>query len=387
MKTPNAISTFFAKPAFHNRKVITGVYIVIAILVSLKIYFLETWDNYDCFSAAYSHLVHNMDLYLPYPKEYQTLYNYSPSFAVFMGLYDFFPDGVGILFWNLTHTLVFLTAVHLLPIEEKNKNFLLWFCLIEFITAAENVQTNASVAGLIMLIFIFQYKGKTSWSSLFFSLGFFFKIYVVTAGVFFLCFKKKVSFAVKALAWAVLFFCLPLLFISMDQLLFLYKSWAERLQVQSDRHSLSLLGVVELLHVEWLKQGYIILAGLITMLAILWKKAVYRDLSFQLVYLGAILLFTIVFNPGVESPSYIIAIPGVALWYLFGPQKKWHIYLLISVFIFTCLSPTELFPRFIRDQVFNPLHVKAIPVIITWFVCIFDLLTWNTNPKKENALS
>ena len=36
--------------------------------------------------------------------------------------------------------------MHLLPIDDKKKTFLLWFCVIEFITAAENVQTSASDA-------------------------------------------------------------------------------------------------------------------------------------------------------------------------------------------------------------------------------------------------
>ncbi|MBU3742995.1 MAG: DUF2029 domain-containing protein [Sediminibacterium sp.] len=371
------------RPFFNKSRNISILYFVVAIVISCKIFFLETWDNYDCFRASFGHLTHQLDLYLPYPAEYQTLYNYSPSFAAFMGLYAQFPDGWGILLWNLTHTLTFIFAVNQMPIDEKKKVFLLWFCLIEFITAAENVQTNASVAGLILLIFIFQQKGKTSWSSLFFALGFFFKIYVVTAGVFFICFQKRLSFVWKAIAWSLLFFSIPLLFVSFNQLIFLYQSWAERLLHQSERHSLSLLGIIDLLHIESLQQGYIMLAGLITMLLVLFKKEVYQNLSYQLLYLAAILQFTIVFNPGVESPSYIIAIPGVALWYLYAPQASWRKYLLMAVFVFTCLSPTEVFPRIVRDQILNPLHVKAIPVIITWFVCIFDLFNWKQSANRE----
>lgn len=387
MKMPAALSAFFAKPFFNNKKTVSYIYLILAVLISAKIFFLETWDNYDCFRASYFHLIKNLDLYLLYPKEYQTAYNYSPSFAYFMGLYAHFPDGIGILLWNLTHTIVFITAVHLLPIDDKKKTFLLWFCMIEFITAAENVQTNASLVGLIMLVFVFQQKGATTWSSLLFAFGFFFKIYVLTAGVFFLCFKKKWSFFWKGLAWAILFFALPLLVVSLDQLLFLYKSWFTRLQVQSSRHSLSLLGVIDLLHIKGMQDVYIIIAGLIPMLLILFKKELYKNADYQLVYLGAVLLFTIAFNPGVESPSYIIAVPGAVLWYLFGPQEKWRQYILIAVFVFTCLSPTEIFPRVVRDTIFNPLHVKAIPIIITWFICIFDLLNWKEGKKQEMALS
>jgi len=377
-------SKLFSKPFFHSQRNVSLLYLIVAVLVSLKIYFLETWDNYDCFSASFDHLSNYLDLYKPYPLEYQTLFVYSPSFAVLMGVYNFFPDGIGIILWNLTHTITFIAAIHLLPVEEKNKVFLLWFCLVEFITAAENVQTNASVAALIMLVFVFQQKEKINWSSFFFAAGIFFKIYVLTSGVFFLCFKNRFAFAIKVLAWSLLFFALPCLFISFDQLILLYGSWLERLQKQSARHSLSLLGVIDLLHIEGLQQGFIIIGGVITMLVVLLKKEVYENLHFQLLYLGALLMFTIIFNPGVESPTYIIAVPGVALWYLYGPKKKWRKFLLILVFVFTCLSPTEIFPRFIRDQVFNPLHIKTIPVIVAWFVCIFELLSWKSVSLQIN---
>ena len=46
------------------------------------------------------------------------------------------------------------------------------------------------------------------------------------------------------------------------------------------------------------------------LLLVLLKKEVYQNSQFRQLYLGGILLFTVVFNPGVESPSYIIAVAG-----------------------------------------------------------------------------
>ena len=72
MKMPAALSAFFAKPFFNNKKTISYIYLILAVLISAKIFFLETWDNYDCFRASYFHLINNQDLYLLYPNEYNT---------------------------------------------------------------------------------------------------------------------------------------------------------------------------------------------------------------------------------------------------------------------------------------------------------------------------
>ncbi len=378
-----SIKQLTQKPFFNSEKNLIRIYLIACVLISLKIAFLESYDNYDSFVAAFEHLKKQYDLYLMYPSEYHTEYNYSPSFAFFMGLFYYFPDWIGILLWNLTHTVALLTAIHLMPIDLKKKIFIYWFCLIEYITAAENVQTNATVTALIMLVFIYQEKGKTAWSSLFFVFGFFFKIYVLTAGVFFLCYKKRGEFVLKGLGWALLFFSLPLLIVSIDQLLFLYQSWVHRLQLQSIRDSLSLIGVIGMFKSIQIDQGWIILAGTLSMLLVLLKKEVYQNSQFRQLYLGGILLFTVVFNPGVESPSYIIAVAGAAIWYITLDRLKWHQWLMIVLFIFTCLSPTEIFPKPIRDNFLKPYHIKAIPCIIVWAVCMFELFTW----KKINTIS
>ena len=379
----DTIRLFFCKPFFSNERNLIVIYITVCILISLKIVFLETCDNYDCFKASHFHLIKNLDLYLSYPKEYHTEYNYSPFFAVFMGLFAYLPNWLGIFLWNGLHTIPFLFAIHKMPVTDTKKRFLYVFCLLEFITAAENVQTNATVTAFIMLVLIFQQKGKTTTSSFFFVFGSFFKIYVLTAGVFFLCYKKKGDFIWKSIAWGLLFFLMPLLVISWDQLLFLYQSWFTRLQAQAVRDALSLLGIINKHISTSIPQEWVILTGTITMLLVLLKKQVHESLQYRLLYLAGILLFTVVFNPGVESPSYIIAVTGAAIWYINKPRVGWEKWLMIILFVFTCLSPTDIFPKFIREEYFTYYHVKAIPVIIVWAVCIKELFLFKSLSENK----
>lgn len=379
-----SVISFFNKPIFSSKKTLCSVYAIACILISCKVAFLEKCDNYDCFSASHFHLIHYLDLYKNYPLEYHTEYNYSPLFAMLMGIFAYFPNWLGIIFWNIANTIPFVLAINLLPIAENKKIFVYWFCLIEYITAAENVQTNAAVAAFIMLVFIYQLKQNTTKSSLWYVFGVFFKIYVLTAGVFWLIFNKRLSFAAKAIGWAILFFCLPICVVSFKQLLFLYESWINRLQAQSNREALGVLGVMHVMHINIDKIWIMLTGTLITLLALL-KKQLYSNLQLQLLYLGAILMFTVLFNPGVESPTYIICVTGVAVWYTNKPRNTWEKWVAILVFIFTCLSPTELFPRFIKQQFFLPYHIKAIPCIIAWVVCMYEIFTFS-NTEKTSTL-
>ena len=276
-----SLATITKKPFFNKEQVLIRVYLIACALISLKIAFLESYDNYDCFVASFEHLKKQYDLYLMYPSEYHTEYNYSPLFAFGMGLFYYLPDWLGILLWNLMHTMALLIAIKLLPIELKKKIFIYWFCLVEYITAAENVQTNATVTALIILVSLFQEKKRTTWSSLFFVFGFFFKIYVLTAGVFWICHKKRGAFIWKSLAWAILFFSLPLLVVPLDHLIFLYQSWFHRLQLQTIRDSLSLIGVIGMFKSIQIDQLWIVLFGTISMVLVLFKKEVYSSPAFK----------------------------------------------------------------------------------------------------------
>ncbi|TAF53820.1 MAG: DUF2029 domain-containing protein, partial [Sphingobacteriia bacterium] len=316
------------RPFFNDPAKTRWVYVAACVLVSLKIMFLETCDNYDCFQASHFHLVKQWDLYLMFPAEHHTEYNYSPFFAWLMGAFAYLPNKLGILVWNLFNLFPFLLAVRWLPLDKTQQNFLYWFCLIEYITAAENVQTNATVAACIMLVVVYQMAGSTSRAAFFLVAGAFFKIYVLTAGVFFLLYPKRGRFFLQALGWALLFFAAPLTLVSLDQLLFLYSSWFQRLQLQTVRDSLSLTGLVERAQVPGFGQGATILLGLATVLLPLFFPSLYQQRKKQLQYLALVLMFTVVFNPGVESPSYIIALPGVALWYVLSEKNRGQFWLL-----------------------------------------------------------
>ncbi len=92
-----------------------------------------------------------------------------------------------------------------------------------------------------------------------------------------------------------------------------------------------------------------------------------------------ILLWMIVFNHKVESPTFIIALAGIGVWFVSsGIEQRWKFALTIFAIVFTSLSPTDLFPDFIQDNFFQPWSVKAIPCIMIYVVAFYEL-TFNPN--------
>jgi membrane protein YdbS with pleckstrin-like domain len=80
--------------------------------------------------------------------------------------------------------------------------------------------------------------------------------------------------------------------------------------------------------------------------------------------------------------AFVIAIAGVALWYFSAQRQLWRSILLAIVFVFTCMSPTDIFPAFIRFHIFVPYTIKAVPCIVLRFVILYRLMT----TKKEMCI-
>jgi hypothetical protein len=98
----------------------------------------------------------------------------------------------------------------------------------------------------------------------------------------------------------------------------------------------------------------------------------FRDFHWRMLFLCSILIWVVIFNHKAESSSYVIAMCGVALWYFARPN--WPNLVLVSLaFIFTCLSPTDVFPSSLSATFFVPYSIKAVPCIVIWGKIIYEL--------------
>jgi len=122
----------------------------------------------------------------------------------------------------------------------------------------------------------------------------------------------------------------------------------------------------------------VVLIPAIILFGLSYIRVIYfKNLNYQLLIVASTLIFPVIFSTGSESPTYIIAFTGVALWYINidKPVVWFDTALLLFAFVLTSLSPSDLFPRYIRVNYVEPYALKALPCFIIWIKIIYETLT------------
>lgn len=333
------------------------------------------YNNFKIFKHSFFHLLENKNLYEYHEEEHFDLYKYSPTFALFMGVLAYFPDVIGLILWGLLNAIVLISAIKSLPLDSFKKNaFILAFIFIEFITSLQNSQSNVLMVGLILWAFIFLERKKILYASLLVTLSIFIKLFGIVAFALFIFYPNKGKAAISALFWALLLFALPLLVISLPELFQQYENWFELLKNdKSVSFNLSVVGWLE----TWFGirgvNEIVLILGSVILLAPLVRISRYQSFIFRILFLSSLLIWMVIFNHKAESPTYIIAISGVAIWYFVQKRSKLNLALLLFAFFFTILSTTDLVPSYTYDEWTKPYVLKAVPCIFIWFKLNYDL--------------
>ena len=336
------------------------------------------YNNYIIFKQSFFHLIHKQDLYCLYPNEYYDPYKYSPAFALAFGLFSYLPDTLGLLFWNLLNAFVLFVAIYKLPgIAVKYKSLMLLTAAVELLTCMQSSQSNGLLVGLLILAFCMLEKENYLLATLFISLTVFIKLFGIVVCILFIFYPKKGKIALYMLGWFAILAVIPIIATGYHQLLFLYKSWLTPL---GNDHALSngysVLGWLHTWFNLTVNKTWVQIIGILLLLLPLIKLNKYKDYSFRLMMLASVLVWMVIFNHMAESPTFIVAMAGVVIWFYAQQPTPINIILLVLAIVFTCLSPTDLFPVYIRKNIFQPYVVKAVPCILIWAKMLYDLLLY-----------
>lgn len=347
--------------------------------------YVEKYNNYNIFKQSFNHLINKQDLYVYYPKEYHDFYKYSPSFAVLMAPFSILPDIFGLTLWNILNALLLFLAIKLLPIKEtKHKSYILWFVLIELITSIQSEQSNGIIVGLIILSFVFMERKNILIASLFIVLTVYIKLFGIVAFALFLFYPDKGKFIGFSLMWAILIGLLPLIAISIEQYVFLHERWFELLsRDHTISNGLSVLGWLNSWFGLTINKLFVLASGVILFCLPLVKFKSYIDFEFRMLTLSSILIWIIIFNHMAESTTFVIAITGAAIWYFTQKRNTLNLILICLAFVFASISPTDIFPKFVRENYVIPYVLKAVPLIFIWFVIIYQMMFDKFRFKEE----
>ncbi|MFI5222133.1 MAG: glycosyltransferase family 87 protein, partial [Bacteroidia bacterium] len=339
--------------------------------------------NYIIYKYTYFHAVDHLNLFLQYP-EYFDSNHYGPVFSLLIAPFALLPDYWGMLLWQLANTLFLFWAITKLPIDEKKIVIVLWLCTHELLTSVLSFQINPGIGGFIILSFVFIDKKNDFWAAFFIALGTFVKLYGIVGLAFFFFSKQKIKFIGSMAFWFVVFFAVPMLFFSPGFILQSYLDWYHSLIEKNQLNvtqtwgtDISVMGMARRLFQNPNIPNTPFLLAAIGIFGLIYLRIKqYAYLSFRLLILCAVLLFVVLFSTGAESPTFIIAFAGVALWFVLQPRpyNRTAWFLLIFALIITSFSPSDLFSQYVRDHYIKQYSLKALPCFVILLFIWNDLL-------------
>lgn len=335
------------------------------------------YNNLVIFKSSFGHLIRNQNLYLYYPKEYFDLYKYSPAFAVLMAPFYYLPNPVGLFLFNIINTGLFIYALLKLKLPHDSLKFLLLFLFLEFGISMQWVQTNILITALIILAFSFLENKRPLLASLLIVLTVYIKIFGLVALVLGVFYPGKFRFILYTIMWAVVFAILPLAVISKNELLQQYQNWFNLLKWDHEAsYGVSFIGLVHSwFNLNFSKIATVAVAAIVFCIPLL-KFNCYKLYKFRLQILASLLIWIVIFNHRGESPTYVIALTGVGIWYFSQAPNIVNKVLLWLCLIFTSFSSTDLItPGWITEAYVDTYSIKAVFSIIISIKLIVDLMT------------
>ena len=390
------VQTFFRKPFFTQPRTLFGLWTFLALIAGITKIAPHRHNNFLIFRGVFWHTLQKLSLYDFYPKEYNDHNHYGPIFSLVIAPFAVVPDALGLLGWLVVLALGMYYAVRRLPLEEGRQIFLYWFCAHELLTALQMQQFNIAIAAIIVGSFAAIEKGREVAAAFLIVLGTFVKLYGVVGLAFFFFVKRKPRFILALIGWSVVCFVAPMLISSPEYVLGQYVEWYERLAAKNGENTFALMQNISLLGMIRKISGsatysdlWVILPGLALFGLPYLRFSQYRHLAFRYGILSSVLLFVVLFSTGSESSTYIIPFAGIALWYVTSPWKRtgWDVALMVFAFVLSSLSPSDLFPRSLREAYVLPYALKALPPTLIWLRLSYELLTRDYAPSEKSYIT
>jgi len=371
------LSTFLLK-----KQVVFSLYLLLAIVASAKQYLHHSYNNYSIFKYVYLHIINFENLYSNYPA-YQDSNHYGPFFSIFIAPFAVLPDGLGMTFWNIANVLILLWGIYSLPVTLNKRSLIAWICAHETLTALFSFQFNIALTGTIILSFSYLIKKKEVHSAFFIAFGTFVKLYGIVGLAFFFFTNQKLKFIFSGFAAFLIVFILPTAISSPAFLIQSYADWYNSLIHKNEINAsltsfqdISVMGMARRISGNINIPNWPFLIGGVLLFGLPYLRVKqYKNLAFRIMLLASTLIFTVIFSSGSESPTYIIAFAGVAIWFTAQPNPKsiLAICLFTFAFILTSLSPTDIIPEAAKEFV-RLYSLKALPCVLIWLTIIYQMM-------------
>ena len=370
---------FLARPFLRDYRTLLGLWLLLGVVAALAK--LHAHNNFLIFRGVFWHVWQQLPLYEAYPQEYFDVNHYGPLFSLVIAPFAVVPDWLGLVLWCVSLSVFLYVAVRRSTMTQRQQVFILWFCAHELLTALFMQQFNIAIAAIILLAFFLIEKERDAEAAFFIVVGTLVKLYGIVGLAFFFFSRHKVRFLLSLAGWGALLFVLPMLISSPAYIVGQYYDWFVCLteknseNLESIAQNISLLGMVHRTTGLQFSDLWLILPGMLLFAIPYLRLSQYRHVAFRQTLLASVLMFVVLFSTGSESSGYIIALVGVVIWYTAAPWQRgaWDVALLVFVFVLSSLSPSDLFPAYLRREWVQPYALKALPVTVVWLRLCWEM--------------
>jgi len=352
-----------------------ALYVVAGLVATLHQAYLihAVPNNFQIFRWSFANLRHGTDLYALHPEQYTDFYKYSPTFALLFAPFSVLPVAAGLWLWKTANALVLVWAVNrLLP--GRAATMVLGLVFLEMFRALQNAQSNSLVAGLVILAFV-AFEERRQWkAAVVIAVGTMVKIFPVGSLLFALLHARRARFALCFACAMLGAVALPLLVTSPAALLAQYRSWGALQSVEAMHRA----GMMAQLHiwfgVDWPNWPVQAVGTLVLLVPVALWPSRWGDPRFRLRLLASLLGYLVLFNQRAESPTWVIAVSGIAIWYVATPRTRLHDWAMALTIIFVSLVSTELVPPALRRDVVGRYEIRTLAVLFAWLVMQWELV-------------
>lgn len=375
-------SALIKKPFFSDYRTLLGLWLILGIVSALAK--MHSHNNFMIFKGVFWHVWNQASLFIEYPQEYFDVNHYGPLFSLVIAPFAVVPDWLGMILWCVALSLFLYVAIRKSDLTKYQQVFILWFCAHELLTALFMQQFNIAIAAIILLAFFLIEKERDTEAAFFIVLGTLVKLYGILGLAFFFFSKHKCRFVVSLVIWSIVLFALPMLISSPEYIVNQYQEWYYCLiekngeNLNSLHQNISLLGMVRKISgLMTYSDLWLLIPGTLLFAIPYLRFSQYKNVAFRQTLLASVLMFLVLFSTGSESNGYITPFVGIVIWYTAAPWKRtnWDIALLIFAFVLSSLSPSDLFPAYLRKEWVQPYALKALPVTLIWFKLCYEMYT------------
>ncbi|HKV50399.1 MAG TPA: glycosyltransferase family 87 protein [Gemmatimonadaceae bacterium] len=372
-----------------------GAYALSVLVIAIPKGLHHSDNNFLIFDASFWNLRAGRDLYAPHPDLYIDLFKYSPAFAVLFAPISVLPDTLGIVLWDAMNTMLLaLAIVRLLP--DRRGDVVLALTFLEMFGQMQHSQSNSLLAALVILAFLALEAERPVRAAIALAIGTAVKIFPIAGAAMALPHRGRMRFALSLGAVLAAVLALPLLAVTPHEVRAQYVSWMTLLPRDAVADTIAgrgmhTGGVPELAHL-WFGVSSTplvigVAGGVLVVLPLLARWKQWSDPDFRLRFLCSLLVFFVIFNHRSESPSFVIAIVGIAIWYAASVPDALTISVMALAFVVVSLGASSAVPNAVRVGVVMHYRLKALPCVVAWLVMQAELWGWRVPRPSRPELA